>query len=93
MLTNQTQQPYPYPHIFYIACHMSLFLDGSNLVLVWHTPDILIQSQLPFWSPIVWCNPISLIAIIYLINDHDLDRLLIAIALLIASHIVWNTLF
>ena len=47
---------------------MSLTLDNSNLVLAWHTPDMLIRSQSPFWSPIVWRNPH------YLDRDHKHDH-------------------
>ena len=57
MITNQTEQFYSYLHVFDIVSYVSLSLEGSNLVLAWHTPDTLIRSQSPFWLPIVWCNP------------------------------------
>ena len=71
---------------------MSLSLDGSNLVLVWHTSDILVRSHRFFGLRSYGVICISLIAIIYLITDHDLDHLLIATALLIAGHMVWYIL-
>ena len=89
MLTNQTQQLYP--HILGISCHMPLSLDGSDLVIAWHAPDILIRSESPFWPPIGGVTHTSLVVITYLIADHDLDHILVAIVLLIAGHIVCST--
>ena len=65
---------------------MVLYLRGTTLIY-------LSDRSRPSGRRSCGVTHTSLIAIKYLISDHDLDRLLIVIALLIAGHMVCSTLF